>query len=305
MNKTLPKILVILGPTSTGKSDLAVSLAQTFNGEIISADSRQVYTGLDVATGKITSEEMRDIPHHLLSVVPPEQTFSVAEWKSLAEKEIRNILSRGKLPIIVGGTGFYIQSIVDNVVLPEVLANNELRKKLSHNTAEELFAMLQELDPDRAETIDPKNPIRLIRAIEIAQALGTVPRPQNNPSTYEFLQIGLTLPEHELKERIHVRTKKRFAVGMIEEARALHEAGLSYERMRELGLEYRILADVLEGSISENEAAARIERQNYQYSRRQIAWFKRDARIQWFIASSPDLKEKVESLFLSFSDVTL
>jgi tRNA dimethylallyltransferase len=166
----LPKILVILGQTAVGKSNLAVRLAKKFNGEIISADSRQVYKGLDIGTGKITKKEMGDVPHFLLDVVSPKRKFSVSQYKKLADKAIKHILGKHKTPIIVGGTGFYIQAIVDNLVLPEVKPDLKLRKKLEKKSTEELVKILKKLDSERAREIDTKNPRRLIRAIEIARA---------------------------------------------------------------------------------------------------------------------------------------
>ena len=177
MKKAFPqKIIVIVGPTSSGKSDLAVIIAKKFKGEIVSADSRQVYKGMDIGTGKITKKEMRGIPHHLIDVASPRQKYSVAKYKREAEKAIRDITNRGNIPIVCGGTGFYIQSIVDDIVFPEVKSNSNLRKKLSKLSPEELFLELKKIDENRAQKIDPHNPHRLIRAIEIATELGSVPQ---------------------------------------------------------------------------------------------------------------------------------
>lgn len=295
---------MILGPTAVGKSDLAVEIALSITGlkrgiptfgrtgestskspvlgEVISADSRQVYTGLDIGTGKITKKEMRGVPHHLLDVMNPKKVFSVELWKKYTEAAIKDILSRGKLPIICGGTGFYIQSIVDNITLPDVPADLKLRKKLSLKSTDELFLMLKKLDPKRAKNIDAKNPVRLIRAIEIAQTLGTVPKVKKVKSQYEFIQIGLTLLPEILREKIHARLLSRMKKGMLAEAQRLHASGLSYKRMEALGLEYRYLALYLQKKISKKELAEQIELGNVQYARRQMQWFKRDKRIEWF-----------------------
>ncbi len=281
-----PKVLVILGPTAVGKSDLAVEMALLYKGEVISADSRQVYKGLDIGTGKITKKEMRGIPHHLLDVINPKKIFSVELWKTQALDAIKNILSRGKLPIICGGTGFYIQSIVDNITLPDVAADPKLRKELSLKSTEELFALLKKLDPKRAKNIDSKNPVRLIRAIEIATVLGKVPKAKKVKSEYNFIQIGLTLPPEILNERIHTRMLSRMKKGMIREAEKLHTAGLSYKRMEVLGLEYRYLALYLQKKISKEEMLERLEIEIRQYARRQMQWFKRDVRIKWFDPSA-------------------
>lgn len=287
--KIKSKILVILGPTASGKSDLAVRFAKKFNGEIISADSRQVYTGLDIGTGKITKKEMDGIPHHMLDVISPKKIFSVAEWKEKSQKIIRQIISRGKLPIICGGTGLYIQSIVDNIVLPEVPPNYPLRKKLEKKSVKELFAILKKLDPRRSKNIEKQNPVRLIRAIEIAKAIGKVPNLKKQKSEFDILQIGLT--SKDLKKKIHTRLISRLKKGMIAEAKNLHANGLSWKRMRQLGLEYRYLADFLQNKISKKEFIQKLETEIWRYSRRQITWFKRDSRIKWF---EPDQKIKIE-----------
>lgn len=292
-----PKILVVLGPTATGKSDLAVKLALKYNGEVISADSRQVYKGLDIGTGKITKDEMQGVHHWLLDVVSPVKTFSVADYKKLTEEKIKTILKRHKLPIIVGGTGFYIQSIVDNVILPEVPANIELRKELESKTTEELNEMLKTLDSNRLKTIDANNRVRLIRAIEIAKSLGSVPEFKKEESQYDFIQIGLTLPPEEIRTKIKKRLLSRIKIGMVEEAEKLHKKGLSFERMRELGLEYRYLADLLEQRISKKEFTEKLETAICQYSKRQMTWFKRDKNIKWF---SPKSTNKIETFVKDF-----
>jgi tRNA dimethylallyltransferase len=292
-----PKVLVILGPTATGKSDLAVKIALKHKGEVISADSRQVYKGLDIGTGKITKEEMQGIHHWLLDVVSPQKTFSVADYKKLAEEKIKTILKRSKLPIIVGGTGFYIQSIVDDLILPEVPADDTLRKELSIKSPEELLLVLKSLDSERLKTIDTKNKVRLIRAIEIAKTLGKVPAVKKAEPKYVFLQIGLTLSPEELKAKIKKRLISRVKKGMIEEAEKLHKKGLSFERMRELGLEYRYLADLIEKRISKKEIMEKLETAIYQYSKRQMTWFKRDKRVKWF---KPNEHKSIDFLVYKF-----
>ncbi len=292
--KKLPKIVVILGPTASGKSTLAVELARQFNGEVVSADSRQVYRDLNIGTGKITQREMRGIPHHLLDVADPRRQFTVVEFKMLAEKAIDDILSRGKLPILCGGTGFYIQSIVDGVVLPEVPENAKLRASLSKLSAERLFAKLKKLDPKRAKTIDSKNPVRLIRAIEIASAVGYVPRIKMAPR-YETLQIGTKIKPELLKGKIEKRLAMRMKKGMIAEARKLHKAGLSLKRMDSLGLEYRHLAKFLQKEISKKEMEEQLAIKTCQYAKRQMQWFIRDRRIKWLaITETKRIKSAVK-----------
>lgn len=300
-----PKIIVILGPTATGKSDFAVRIAKKYGGQVISADSRQVYIGLTIGTGKITKKEMHGVPHHLLDVVSPKKVFSVDEWKKRAEKKIIEIIAHGNTPIICGGTGFYIQSIVDDVVLPAVPPNKKLRTRLEKKSVAELFSILQKLDPVRAETVENKNPVRLVRAIEIATALGAVPplatrelHAGMRQSRYNILQIGLTLPEKKLQEKIHTRLIARLKKGMAMEAQQLHAKGLSWKRMHALGLEYRYLAQFLQKKISKQELIATLGREIYQYAKRQMTWFKRDPNIAWFSPSDVQKIEKVVEKFL-------
>ncbi len=276
-----PKLIVIVGPTASGKSDLAVELALKHNGEVISADSRQVYKGLDIGSGKITTEEMQGIPHHLLDVADPQNKFTVVQYVDLAKKAIENIVSRGKTPIVVGGTGFYIEALIDGTVLPDVGPNEDLRAELQEKPVEELFSMLQALDPKRAATIDPKNPRRIIRAIEIAQVLGKVPEVTSEPLPYDVRFIGIQISPEKLRERIGSRLVKRMRNGMIDEARNLHKAGLSYQRMEELGLEYRYLAFLLQNKMTEQEMTEKLATEIWKYAKRQMTWFKRDPRIQW------------------------
>ncbi len=296
---SLPKILVILGQTATGKSDLAVKLAKKFNGEIISADSRQVYKGLDIGTGKITKVEMRGIPHHMIDIVSPKKTYTVAEWKKSTDKIMRDILNRNKLPIICGGTGFYIQSIVDDKDMPEVVPNKKLRKLLEKKTPQELSAILNEIDPERSKNIDLNNPVRLIRAIEIVEALGSVPKQKNKPAKYDFLQIGLKPTSFELKKRIKKRLLERVETGMIDEGKTLSEKGLSWKRMMELGLEYRYLALLLSKKITEEEFIEKLGSEIIKYSKRQMTWFKKDERIHWFKLNEITKVEKFVSKFLT------
>jgi len=292
----LNKLITIIGPTSSGKSDLAVDLALQFNGEIISADSRQVYTGLNIGTGKITPDEMKGVPHHLLDITNPNDQLTVALYKKQADNIIRNIHSRGALPFLVGGTGFYIQSVVYNTTLPEITINIDLRNNLATKTADELSSLLHNLDPNRHGTIDIKNPRRLIRAIEIATALGSVPKVQNNPQ-YNTLQIGIDISDTELKTRISSRLKKRLEDGMIEEAAALHKNGLSFKRMKELGLEYKFLALYLQKKLTKEELQTQLKTAIWQYAKRQRTWFKKDKNIHWFSLAQ---KKEVVSLLESF-----
>lgn len=278
MNK--PKIIVILGQTATGKSDFAVEIAKQINGEVISADSRQVYKGMDLGTGKITKKEMQGIPHHLLDVLSPKKVFTVSDFKKLADKEINKIIDKNKIPIICGGTGFYIDAVVDGMILPEVPPNKELRKKLEGKSAEQLFKILEKLDVERAKNIDANNPVRLIRAIEIAKSLGKIPEIKSD-KPYHALKIGLALPDEILKERIHARLLSRIKKGMMKEIENLHKDGISWKRMEELGLEYRYGAMYLQKKINKEEMAAKLNTEIWHYAKRQKTWFKRDKETIW------------------------
>lgn len=287
---TKPKVLVILGPTATGKSDLAVELARKlaqtewggFNGaEIISADSRQVYKGMDLGTGKITKKEMRGVPHYMLDIVSPKKQFTVADFKRLAQKIITDILRRGKLPIICGGTGFYIDALVYDQVLPAVPPNLKLRKILEKQTAETLFKQLQKLDPARAKNIDKYNKVRLVRAIEIAKAIGKTPPLGTLKSNFEVLSIGLDLPDEILKERISIRLKKRMDKGMIKEVNRLHAQGVSWRKLEKFGLEYKNCAKLLQHSSTMTQMSNNLEKEIWQYVKRQRTWFKRNLKTIW------------------------
>jgi tRNA dimethylallyltransferase len=270
----IPKVIVILGQTATGKSSLAVEIAKKFSSEIISADSRQVYKGLDIGTGKITRKEMSGIPHYLLDVVNPKKQFTVAQYKKLAEKKITEIVAKNKVPILCGGTGFYIDAVTKGMVLPQVPPNKKLRKILEKLTAQQLFKILGKLDSARAENIDAKNKMRLIRAIEIAKALGKVPKIREIEPMYNFIKIGLYLPPEKLKEKIEHRVSKMFSKnnngGLLNEIKRLRKAGVSLKRLKELGFEYN------------NPTPKKVTMETLKYAKRQMTWFKRDREIKWF-----------------------
>jgi tRNA dimethylallyltransferase len=289
--KEKPKLVVILGATATGKSDFAVQVAKKVNGEIISADSRQVYKGLDIGSGKITKKEMKNIKHHLLDVVFPTRTFTVADFKKKAEKAIKEIYKNGKVPIICGGTGFYIDALVSGQIFPEVPPNKKLRKALENKSKEELFKILKKLDKTRAESIDVNNPVRLIRAIEIAKALGKVPVAINKPK-YDLIYIGLTVPDEILKEKIRARLLTRIKKGMIKEVQDLNKNGLSWKRMEDLGLEYRYISEFLQGKVGKSEMLGKLNTEIWHYAKRQKTWFKRNKETIWIDPREKSEKEK-------------
>ena len=275
------KVVIILGPTASGKTSLSIELAKKFDGEIVSADSRQVYTGLDLGTGKVTKKEMNGIHHHLLDVANPKKVFTVADYVKLAAAAIDDILARGKTPIVVGGTGFYIDALTSGMIIPDVSPNPELRAKLEKKSLAQLVVMLEKLDPERAATIDKNNPVRLVRAIEIAKTLGKVPKLSAAAPKYDTLKIGLDMSDETLKERIEVRLKERLKKGMLREASDLHIKGLTWVRMRALGLEYRHMADHITGKTDRKQFETELAADIWQYVKRQRTWFKRDKNITW------------------------
>ncbi len=282
VEKEKPKIYVIVGPTASGKTAYSIKLAKKIGGEIISADSRQVYKGLDIGSGKVTKKEMAGIPHYLLDVANPKKVFTVSDYKKLADQKIKEIIARGKTPIIVGGTGFYIQAVVDDLVLPEVAPNKKLRLQLAKKNPAELFAILKKIDSNRAKKIDSKNPVRLIRAIEIARALGAVPPLRGKVSLcYDFEFIGIKIDQEKLNKKIYKRLIARLKTGMIAEVKKIHQSGVSWKRLESLGLEYRYIAQWLQKKLSRPEMIEQIFKESVRYSKRQMTWFKRDKRIIW------------------------
>lgn len=269
------RIIVVVGPTASGKSDFAVDLALKKNGEIISADSRQVYKGLDIGTGKITKEEMKDVPHHMLDVASIYDDFSVAEYARLARPILEDILSRGKTPIICGGTGQYIDALIYDMEVPSVPPNKKLREELEKKNVDELYAELLVKDPKRASEIDKHNKVRLVRALEIAYALGSVP-PLSEPELIYDTEFYLLSPTREiLRERIGKRLEKRLAQGMIDEVKWLMEKGYNSDTMKRFGLEYEIIGKFLEGTITEEDMRQEIVTKSMQYAKRQDTWNKR------------------------------
>ena len=331
----------MVGPTASGKSDLAVKLAQRFNGEIISADSRQVYRGMDIGTGKVplskppraqrppypaplTQRGARGvkpsgyyggIAHYLIDVVSPTRRFTAAQYKKLAQAAIKKIQSKNKVPIVCGGTGFYIRALIDNLNIPAVKPDLKLRAKLEKKTTQELFRELKKLDPRRAAFIDRQNPRRLVRALEIVYKTGKVVPAPNPPTPLcvrgatEFaplvkggegglksLFLGLQIPRPKLAQRIKTRLKKRLKQGMLAEVKKLRAQGLSWKRLGSFGLEYRWLARFLQNKISYKEMTERLQKDIEHYAKRQMTWFQRDPRIHWIKNSAQ--AEKIVRNFL-------
>ncbi len=301
----LRKLIVILGPTSSGKSELAIKLAKKlalskvegFNGaEIISADSRQVYQGMDIGTGKVTKKGKQGIPHHLLDVASPKRRFTVVQYRKLAIEAINKIFKGNKVPILCGGTGFYIQAVIDGIVIPEVKPDWKLRKELEKKTAKELFSQLKKLDPKRAKTIEKENKRRLIRALEIViKTKKKVPILKKEPLPYPVLMIGIK--KEKLKKLIRKRLLKRLKRGAIAEVKKLRKMGLSWQRLEEFGLEYRYLSKYLQGKLDYQEMAEKLQKEIEHFARRQMTWWKSDKRINW-VKASKEAKKLVKE-FLS------
>jgi len=301
------KVIVILGPTASGKSDLAIQIAKKNNGEIISADSRQIYRGMDIGTGKIRGTWnvkrgayiSKSIAHYLINIANPTADYNVAEFKKDAENIIRDILQRGKLPIICGGTGFWISAIVDNQIFPEVKPNRKLRNKLRNYGAEKLFAMLKKLDSERAKNIDRLNKVRLIRAIEICKAIGKVPRPNYDLrfKNYEFLQIGIDINKEKLHRNIKTRLEKRFKQGLIKEVENLRKKyKLSWKKIQSFGLAYYWIPFYSKNKLFKEELFERIYQAEKDYAKRQITWFKKDKRIRW-IKNKKEAEKEIRIFF--------
>jgi tRNA dimethylallyltransferase len=290
------KLIAIVGPTASGKSTLGIKLAKKFHGEIISADSRQVYKGMDIGAGKVSKQEQRLVKHHLLDVVSPAKQFSVAEFKNLGFKAIEKISKAKKIPFIVGGTAFYVYGLIDNLEFPKVKPNLKLRKTLGNKSSNELFAMLKKLDPARAKNIDKHNPVRLIRAIEINLVSGkSVPQVPNR-SPYSTLILGVNHAPDKLRKLINLRVDQRLKSGMINEVKKLKTKKISTKRLNQIGLTYAIVAQYLNKKISKPEMADKIKIAEYQFAKRQMTWFKRDPRIHW--VTNQTMAEKLIKKFL-------
>jgi tRNA dimethylallyltransferase len=286
---TLPHLLVIVGPTASGKTKLAVQLAKKLNGEIVSADSRQVYRGLDIGSGKDRASYGK-VPVHMLDVASPKRTFTVSLYQSLATAAIADIVGRGKLPIMVGGSGLYVDSVTKGLVLPQSKPDQKLRKKLASKSLPQLLALLKKLDSDAFDAIDRKNRRRVERAIETLVHTGqplSASR-QSKPVPYQVETIGISVPVDELKRRIIKRLKSRLNKGLVEEVKRLKRQGISDKRLMNLGLEYSWVNRYIIGELSKRELMDGLTHAICQFAKRQMTWFKRDKRIKW-IQKSHDL----------------
>jgi len=284
MTAVKSSLVVVLGPTASGKSALAIALAQHFHGEIVSADSRQVYRGMDIGTAKVTPQERLLVPHHLLDVVDPRQIYTVSQYQQQAVEAIDDILARGYQPFLVGGSPHYIQAVVDHLDLPRVPPDYALRAQFETRPLAELVAQLEEIDPHSAATIDRNNPRRVIRALEVCLISGKPFSQQRGRAMalYRCLLLGISWPRDILYRRIDARVEERMQQGMVQEVCDLLECGISHERLESFGLEYRFTSRWLRGEFaSEAEMVTRLKYAIHDFTRRQLTWFRKDKRIVW------------------------
>ena len=295
-------LIAVVGPTASGKTALAIALAKELGGEIVSADSMQIYRGMYIATAKPTPEEMAEVPHHLIGFWPPEKPFSVAQYAILAREKIDDILRRGRVPVLCGGTGLYIKAIVDHIQYEEETGEDAaLRERLRRQAQDEgnlaVWRQLQAMDPQTAERIHPNNLGRVIRAIEVMQVSGRSIREQEErsrqaPCPYHVIQIGLRYRNREnLYERIGRRVDAMAEAGLPEEARAVRQQGLTATAAQAIG--YKELYDWMDGTLPLEEALENLKRSTRRYAKRQLTWFGADARIRWI---EPDALQAGETV---------
>ena len=293
-------VVAVVGPTAAGKSDLAVSLALALDGECINADAMQLYRGMDVGTAKLTEAERRGVPHHLLDVLDVHETASVAEWQALAETALEQVLGRGRLPILVGGSGLYVRAVVDRLDFPGT--DPALRQRLESDLAElgsgVLHERLAEVDPAAAARILPTNGRRVVRALEVVQMTG---RPfagdlADYTDRRAAVQVGLEVPREVLDERIEARVQRMWEGGLVDEVRRLEQRGLRAGLTASRALGYRQVLAHLAGECSEEGARAATVRATRRFARRQLSWFRRDPRVRWLPYDAEDLVGEAAAL---------
>lgn len=281
-------LVAVVGPTACGKSDWGIALAHAFGGEVISADSRQVYRGLDLGTGKVEGhfEGARliseGIAHWLLDVADPRDVFTAAEYQMLAYDAVADIAGRGALPIVVGGTGLYVRAVLDGLVMPSVPPDPALRQALEGQDAAALRQRLLALDPDAGAAVDLNNPRRMVRAIEVATAAGPVASARGTAAVpFRTLTLGVAIERPLLLQRLERRLRQRLQAGMLDEARRLLDEGLTHERMEDLGLEYRYMSRHLRGELSYEAMVDELNRAIARFARRQATWFRKHGPVRW------------------------
>ncbi len=295
---SLPPLILLVGPTAVGKTEIAIQLAERLNGEIVSADSRLFYRGMDIGTAKPTREEQARVPHHLIDVANPDETWSLAQFQQEARRIIAKIHARGRLPFLVGGTGQYVRAVTQGWSPPEVQPDARLRDELEKLEEARgpnwLHDRLASLDPEAAAKIDARNVRRTIRALEVILSTGRKFSEQRGQtdSPYHLITIGLTRPRQELYARVDARIEGMFAAGFVDEVRGLLEKGYSPDLPSMTGIGYRECVGVVKGQLTEDAAKVQIRRATRAFVRRQANWFKpTDESIQWFLVKDDTVEE--------------
>ena len=296
-----PRVLAVVGPTASGKTWLGVQLAKLYGGEVISADSMQIYKGMDIASAKPSEEEKEGIPHHLMDFLNMDVPFSAADYVKLAKEKIEEVLSRGKLPVIVGGTGLYVDSLLENVKFSEGGSDEAYREELMafarEQGAEALHARLAETDPEAAAAIHPNNIIRVVRALEVCHVTGRrfselKAESRTEESPYNSLILGLNYEDRAvLYRRIDLRVEEMVKNGLIEEARELWERGGMRTSANAIG--YKELIPYFTGEMPLEECVAKIQQETRRYAKRQLTWFRKNDRIKWIILGEFDKKTEI------------
>jgi tRNA dimethylallyltransferase len=284
------KVVTVVGPTASGKTKLAVELCKLLNGEVISADSMQIYQGMNIATAKPDVNEMDGIQHHLMDFLPADQTFSVSDYVTLAHRAIEEVANRGKLPVICGGTGLYVDSLIQNIHFSEEKGDPVLRNRLyeqaKQDGGQELYQYLQKIDPVSAAQIHPNNIVRVVRAVEVYELTGetlTVQKEKSKltPSPYLACQIGLDYRDRQkLYERINLRVDRMMEAGLLEEADAVRSMNCSQTARNAIG--YKELEPYFAHTQTLDECVDRIKQESRRYAKRQLTWFRRNSQIHWF-----------------------
>ncbi|MFC3882302.1 tRNA (adenosine(37)-N6)-dimethylallyltransferase MiaA [Bacillus songklensis] len=298
------KLVVLIGPTAVGKTKLSIMLAKALNAEIISGDSMQIYRGMDIGTAKITKEEMEGVPHHLIDIKDPEESFSAAEFQQLVREKIKEISARGRMPMIVGGTGLYIQSVIYDYEFNEIESRSHIRERLEKEAEEQgidiLYNRLKEIDPVSAEKIHINNKRRVIRALEVYEITG---KPfsehiaaQEQVLLYDVALVGLTMDRDKLYARINERVDIMMEKGLLEEVTRLYEAGIrDTQSIQAIG--YKEIYEFLENRLTLEEAIEQLKQNSRRYAKRQLTWFRNKMPVQWFDLTDSTLSEKFDEIF--------
>lgn len=298
------KLVVLIGPTAVGKTNLSISLAEALNGEIISGDSMQIYRQMDIGTAKIKREEMKGIPHHLLDIKDPDEAFSVADFQTIVREKISEIASRGKVPMIVGGTGLYIQSVIYDYQFAEKEENREIKQcleaLLDEKGIEYLYNKLKEVDPASAERIHINNHRRVMRALEVYEATGKPFSDNVSEQSYELLYdvtlIGLTMDRDKLYERINMRVDMMVDEGLLDEVKRLYDGGIrDVQSIQAIG--YKEIYEYLDGHVTLEKAVEQLKQNSRRYAKRQLTWFRNKMPVTWFDVTGASQRELFDEIF--------